>query len=206
MPVPLSGTDHTGFVGSLLLIVRLAASAPIKVGANVMLIAQFKPSAREAPHVLAEIAKSPAGTVIPEIVSGAVPVLESVTTCGAVVVPISTEPKLTEVGETPATGAIPMPVKATDSVGLSGSLVVMESEAARAAPAFGVKVIVTVQLVLIAGAVGALRLALQVVAEIAKSAAFAPTIVFVMPTIVMLPLLDSVIDCGALVVFNIWLA
>ena len=139
----------TGLFGSLLVIVRSAATAPIKVGANVMLISQVRPSASEAPHVLAEIEKSPRGTVMPIFRSGAVPVLDSVTTCGVLSVPMRTEPKSNEAGETPATGAIPIPVNGTISVGLSGSLVVIKSEAARAAPPNGVKVIVTVQLVLL---------------------------------------------------------
>jgi hypothetical protein len=81
MPVPLSVTVNVGFAGSLLEIVSPAVLVPMAVGLKVTLIVQFEPAARLAMQVVVH-AKSPGFVppiVMPVIVSGAVPVLESVT-------------------------------------------------------------------------------------------------------------------------------
>lgn len=92
-------------------------------------------------------------TPMPVMVSGAVPVLRSVTVCEALLRPIFTLLKVRLEGETPATGAMPVPVKLTlwvlpdlplwlsvifkapvrvpVAVGLNATLMVQEPPAAR---------------------------------------------------------------------------
>src|SRR5437879_1521006 len=68
------------------------ARLPSTVGVNVTLIVQLAPAATEAPQVLVS-AKSPLEDMA-LIVSGAVPVLLSVTACATLLVPISWLPKV----------------------------------------------------------------------------------------------------------------
>jgi hypothetical protein len=89
MPEPPSETASAGFTGSLLLTVRLADRAPTAVGVKVTLMVQFAAAARLAPQVFAEMAKSPAFAPVRPmllIVSGQLPVLDSVTVWAALVV------------------------------------------------------------------------------------------------------------------------
>src|SRR5271169_4947315 len=65
---------------------------------------QFPPAARELPQLLVS-PKSPLAE-IPLIVSDAVPVLVSVTPCDPLVVPTVWLANVSDVGETPATGAV----------------------------------------------------------------------------------------------------
>jgi len=81
----------------------------------------------------------------PETVSGAVPVLETVTCCAVEAVPTGTLPKASAAGSTEASGATPLPERATLRTGLATSLVAMARVPAAAPIAVGAKVTVTVQ-------------------------------------------------------------
>jgi len=87
---------------------------PIEVGLNVMLIVQLAPAARLAPQVV--VRANSVGFVppsaMPLIVSGAVPVLDRVTTLAAVVT-FNGELNASVPGETVATGTRTVPVRDT---------------------------------------------------------------------------------------------
>jgi len=86
------------------------------IGAKVTEIVQLAPAANDAPQLLGLIEQPRMGELgaeIPVMVSGALPVLLSVTVCAAEVVPAVAE-KLSDEGESEATGrgaAVPIPVK-----------------------------------------------------------------------------------------------
>jgi len=110
-------------------------AAPAARGENVTLTTQEDPAASVAPHV-PDCPKCVLAT-IDEMLKTADPELLTVTVCAVLVVPRVTEPKESELGATPATGAIPVPVSATICV-LPGtppllSVTVKDPEAAPAA-------------------------------------------------------------------------
>ena len=151
VPVPLSATFNVGFTGSLLTIARVVVRAPAAVGRNVTLITQLPVVAgRLAPHGL-DSPKSPAFPpvrVMLVMFKTAVPVLVSVTVFAALVVFTgwSGGENASEVGATPALGAVPVPVSGTFSVGFVGSLLRIVTEAVRDPPAVGLKVTLMVQI------------------------------------------------------------
>jgi len=105
-PVPVSGTS-CGLPAALSVMRMFALRAPVAVGVNVTLIAQFALVASEAGQAFA-CAKSPAFvplTVMPEIVSAALPVLVSVIVCAALVVLSVCDANVKLAGDRPATGA-----------------------------------------------------------------------------------------------------
>ena len=85
-PVPPSRIA-CGLLGALLVIVRVPLRVPLVVGVNVTLRAQEEPAASKLPQLFVS-AKSPF-TEIEEMERTASPVLESVTDCAPLVVPMA---------------------------------------------------------------------------------------------------------------------
>jgi hypothetical protein len=176
----------------------VADRAPVPAGAKTMLTVQVAEAARDAPHVLLEIAKS-AG-LEPEkdrllIVRVEVPVFLSVIAFGAPLFPIATETQFKEVGLTdalPEPVAAPVPLRAT-----VWGLLVAESVklrvAERAPDAVGLNTTEAVQ------EPAAARLAPQVLIAMLKSPAFAPDIATLLMVIAELSPFESVADFEALV-------
>ena len=198
-PVPLSDTFCVEFATAfeLSVMVSVALRAPFFVGLNVTLIVHLAPAARFAPQVVVR-AKSPAFVppmAILLMVNGAVPVLDSVTVCGALVVCCFWLPKLSDVDDTVATGAVPVPVNCVVTVGFTGSEVPTLSAALRAPTAVGLKVTENVQLA------PAAKVAPHVLV-CAKSPPLAPVIVLLLMVSVepALPAFVSITVCAALVV------
>jgi hypothetical protein len=187
MPVPFKETVNVGFAGSLLEIVNTAVLAPVVVGVKVTLIVQFAPAARVAPQV-AVCAKlpgfSPVSTIL-LMVNGAVPALIRVTVLAALVVFTNWPANVSEVGDTPAIGAMPVPLSVTVNVGFAGSLLEIVSPAVLVPMAVGLKVTLIVQFE------PAARLAMQVVVH-AKSPGFVPPSVMLLIASGAVPVLESV--------------
>jgi hypothetical protein len=125
--------------GALLLIVSVAARAPVADGVKVTLIVVLAPGATVFEAGVA--AKSPGlapliGT--PEIFSVELPVLVTVTTVAALVVLTSWLPKLMVVGAALIPGDVPVPVSAILNGLPLGTLLVKESVAERVPAAVGV--------------------------------------------------------------------
>ena len=94
-PVALSATE------------TVAAKLAAKLGVNVTEIVHIAPAARDVPQVFVS-AKSVGFAPpmeMPEMVSAALPVFDSVSICAAEVTPVFTLPKLSVVGESVAVGA-----------------------------------------------------------------------------------------------------
>jgi hypothetical protein len=92
------------------MIVSVAAIGPAVEGAKFPAIVQFAPAARLAPH---EFGKSNAEEFVPDtvifvIVNAALPVLVSVTFCGALAASACCGPNASIEAETVATGAAPL--------------------------------------------------------------------------------------------------
>lgn len=120
---------------------------PLAVGLKVTLIVQLAPAVKVLPQLFVW-AKSPLlepVIPIPPMVSAAVPVLLSVTVCGALVERTATLPKFRLVGDNAAEATSPVPVRAA-VWGLPEALSLTESVALRVPPAVGVKVTLIVQL------------------------------------------------------------
>jgi len=111
--VPLSETV-CGLPTALSVNVTVPVRLPAVLGASVTLIAQFAPAARVAPQVL--VWAKFALTAIPEIVSGAVPLLVSVMSRGSLVEPSSSLPKVRLFAEKATLGdpLLPQPLSAQD--------------------------------------------------------------------------------------------
>jgi hypothetical protein len=88
VPVPPSATVSAGFSGSLLVMEMAALSAPATVGVKITTRVQLAPAARLAPQlpVWVKSATLLPPSVMPVIASGAVPLLDKVTACGALAV------------------------------------------------------------------------------------------------------------------------
>jgi len=85
---------------------------PLAVGVKVTLMVQKFPAATETPQLLVW-AKSPLAAT-PEMVSAALPVLDRVTVCGALVAPTFVFVNVSVAGERLTTGAsCPVPVSET---------------------------------------------------------------------------------------------
>src|SRR5947209_3330431 len=82
-PVPESAM-LCGLPASLSVMVTAPVRAPVAVGVNVTVMAQFAPAASDAPQVVVR-AKSPVAAM-PVMVRAALPVLETVTVCAALAV------------------------------------------------------------------------------------------------------------------------
>ena len=194
-PVPDS-TTACGLFAAESVNAREAVRAPAAVGPNVTLTAQLDDPASVAPHVFAEIAKSPAfAPVIPMLpmLSADGPPLLSVTVWAALVAPtfVAVNDKLAAVTLALA-AALPVPDSAT-VWGLLPAPSVNVRVAARAPAAEGVNVTLTAQLD------DPANVAPQVFPEIAKSPAFAPAIPMLLILTADVPPLVRVTVCAALV-------
>jgi len=85
------------------------------------------------------------------MVNGAVPALIRVTVLAALVVFTSWAANVSEVGDTPAIGAMPVPLSVTVNVGFAVSLLEIVSPAVLVPMAVGLKVTLIVQLSLLPG-------------------------------------------------------
>jgi len=144
VPVPDRATVKVPLV-ALLDTVSEPDALPVPVGVKVTLAVQEAPAARELPQVLVSANGDPA--VIEEIAAAAVPVLEIVTVCAALVDPTVSLPKDSEVGEAvrvalPALA--PVPDRPTVRV-LLVALLATESDPEAEPVAVGVKVTDAVQ-------------------------------------------------------------
>ena len=96
----------------------LPVTLPVVIGAKVTEIVQLAPAANDAPQLLVSLNNPRMGELgaeIPVMVSGALPVLLSVTVCAAEVAPAAAE-KLSDAGVRTATGAeaaVPEPLSVT---------------------------------------------------------------------------------------------
>src|SRR5207302_1921560 len=118
---------------------------PVTVGLNWTLMVQLAPAAREAPQV-GVCEKSPAAAPVmvkPVIVSAVVPMLVSVMSLAAVVVPTVTEPKFKLVGASLA--VVPTPLSGINC-GLPAALSATLRDALRVPMTRGVKVMLKVHL------------------------------------------------------------
>jgi hypothetical protein len=109
-PVPATGTVRFE-AGAPTLTARFPDAGPRAVGTKVTLTAQLAPAASEAPQLF--VCANGVDTAIELIESADVPVLESVRTCDELVVPTNCEANVKDAGETEATGATPVPKRAT---------------------------------------------------------------------------------------------
>jgi hypothetical protein len=155
---------------------------------------QLVPAARVAPQVVVseKAAAFTPLTVMPVMVSGALPALERATVCVALVVLMIWLPKLTGVGARLACGAVPVPVRVT-VWGVPVALSATESVALWAPAAVGAKATVMAQL---PPAASDDPQALVCV----NAAALAPVRVTPVIESVALPGLESMTVCVALVV------
>jgi len=90
----------------------LPVTMPVMTGAKVTEIAQLAPAASDAPQLLVSLNRPANGELtakMPVMVNGALPVLLSITVCVGEMVPAVAE-KLSDEGESEATGAVPVPV------------------------------------------------------------------------------------------------
>src|SRR6266851_1832291 len=146
MPVPTSGTV-CGLPAALSVMLIEAVRVPVAVGAKVTLIVQVAPAATEAPQVFV-CAKSPLFVPVMamlEIINAAVPVLDRLTICTALVLPTRWPPKLILAPPNTTIGATPVPVSET-TCGLPAALSVMVTAPLRVPLSVGVNVTLTVQL------------------------------------------------------------
>jgi hypothetical protein len=197
--VPLSAT-LCGLPEALSAKESEALRAPVALGVKVTLTVQVLLGVTVAlVQVSVLLAKSP-GLVPVRVtlvmVRLAVPLLVTVTDCAALVALISWLPKLTLVGEKLIPGAVPVPLKPS-VCGLSEALSANESEAVRAPVALGVKVTLTVQVLL-----GVTVAPVQVSALLAKSVELVPVRVTLVMVRLAVPLLVTVTDCAALLVLT----
>ena len=143
-PIPVRLTD-CGLPEALSVMLKLPVRVPDAVGVNETLMVQLAPAATELPQVLVW-AKSPLAETLVRF-SEALPVLESVTDCAALVVPTVWLVKVSEEAERLTTGAeaaAPVPVRLTDC-GLPEVLSVMLKVPVRVPDAVGVNVVLIVQ-------------------------------------------------------------
>ena len=114
MPVPDRGTV-CGLSAALSVKVSAPVSAPSTVGVKFTFTVHLAPAARVVPHVLAEIAKLPLGAML-LIFSVPVPLLVNVTVFAALVVLMTTLPKLKLAGDRVTMGGpLTLNVAVTDS-------------------------------------------------------------------------------------------
>ena len=113
--VPLSETC-CGLDAALSVKVTAPVRVPVAVGAKTTEIVQLAFTARLAPQLF-DWAKSPEAAM-PLMASAAVPLLVKVTACAGLVVVIAWLPNVRLAGDKLTTGATPVPLSPTDSVGL----------------------------------------------------------------------------------------
>jgi hypothetical protein len=105
VPVPLSGTV-CGLPGALSVSVNAAVRVPACEGENVIETLQLAPAASVSPEQPSStsVKSSVLGTAALFTKSEAEPVFVTVTDCGALVVPVSRVPKVSDVGENETAG------------------------------------------------------------------------------------------------------
>lgn len=173
-------------------IVRVPVRVPLAVGVKVTLIVQLPLTANEAPQLLVW-AKSPLVAML-VMVSAAVPLLVSVTVCAAEVVPTFWPAKVRLAGESPAAGAMPVPLKLA-VCGLPAALSVTVNVPLRAPEAVGAKLTLIVQLPPTAKEEPQLFVWVK-----------SPLVAILVMESAAVPLLDKVTVCAALLVPTLWLA
>ena len=106
VPVPVSGA-FWGLLGALSVTVSWAERVPASVGEKVIETLQLAPTASVRPEQPSSttVKSSVLGTAAPLMKSDAVPVLVTVTSCGALVVPVSRAAKVSDVGDNETAGA-----------------------------------------------------------------------------------------------------
>jgi hypothetical protein len=183
--------------------VRVALKLATDAGVNVMLMLQLDPAASDEPQVLVcekSVGLAPV-MVMPLMVSAALPVLESVAVCEAVVVPL-VDVKLSVAGVRDAMGAggtAPVPVRAM-LCGEPVALSVIETVAVSLPGVVGANFTVIVQVALAASGLALTQLSLSM-----KFAEFAPVMAILVIVSGPNPELVRVTLCGALVVPSVWL-
>jgi hypothetical protein len=132
-----------GLFTALLVTVTDPVRAPAAVGVNVTLIVQLAPTASVLPQLFV-CAKSPLAAIEP-IVAPVVPLFDSVVDCAAVVEPTTVEAnaRLAGLALSAGPGAVPVPLRATETAPDTSVLTV--SVPVREPAAAGVNVTVTVQ-------------------------------------------------------------
>jgi len=196
-PVPVRLTV-CGLPEALSVTLKVPVRVPEAAGVNVTLMLQFPPAANELPQLLVW-PKSPLAA-IPVMVSAALPVLESVTVCAALVEFNVWLANVNDAGERLAPGvpgANPVPVRPT-ICGLPAALSVIVTAAPRAPAAVGVNVTLMVQFPLFAAT------ELPQLFVCAKSPLFAPVTPMLVILRAALPVLVSATDCDPLVVLKVW--
>jgi len=175
----------------------LAVNAPPASGVNVTEMTQDPAAASVVPQLLVwakSVGLAPV-SVMPEIVSAALPGFESVTVARAEVDPTLVLAKMTEVGESTACGAaatVPVPLRVA-TCGEPVALSATETDALKVVAEAGVKVTEMVQ-------VAAAARVLPHVVVSAKSVGLAPVMVMPVMVRVALPGFERVIVCAAEVV------
>src|SRR5919199_5546793 len=108
VPVPVSGTV-CGLLAALSVSVKVAERVPASVGEKVIETLQLDPTASVRPEqpspttVKSSVLAPPTAALLMN--SDAVPVLVTVTSCGALVVPVSRDAKVSDVGDKETAGA-----------------------------------------------------------------------------------------------------
>jgi hypothetical protein len=198
MPVPVS-TAVAGLASSVPATASVAEREPVAVGPNVTLIVQLVPAAKVVPQVPPAVRAGRTNTpvvvgtigvsVMFMVVSGTVPVLDSVTVCGALVVSIVWDGKAVTADR--VTVVWTMPDMAAFSAGAEPRTLRL---VVRVPAALGVNVTLIVQLA------PAAKLAPQVLV-CAKSVVFPPVNpMLVISSELLVSVLVSVTGCAALVV------
>jgi hypothetical protein len=141
VPVPLSAMTREGSPASLVIVMDPEA-LPVAVGVNVVVRVTLDEGFTVAGVVTPLTLYAAPVTEIAEMCTAAVPVLFK-TTCWVPLLPTCIDPKLTLVGEAdnwPVGAEVPVPLNATLTVGLFGSLLVMAMLPVAAPVAAGVNV------------------------------------------------------------------
>jgi hypothetical protein len=141
MPVPPSVTFTVGCAGSLLLITSDEDRPFAAAGVNVTLMLQLPAAATLAPHPFVCAKSAAFAPVSPRLVmdKAALPVFDRVTVCAALVVFTSWLANVSDAGDTPATGLMPVPFRDA-TWGLPAASSVTVSEPLLGPRAVGVKV------------------------------------------------------------------
>ena len=142
IPVPLRLTVW-GLPAPLSVTLNVPLRGPDAEGVKVTLILQLPPAANVVPQLLV-CAKSPLAEM-PVMVSGPVPLFVRVTVCAALVVPMFCPAKVRLVGDRPAEGTVPVPLRLA-VCGLPAALSVTLTVPVRVPVADGVKVTLMLQL------------------------------------------------------------
>jgi hypothetical protein len=168
---------------------------PVAVGPNTIFAVQLAPAASVVPQVLLKTEKSPGLAplnVMPLRVIGVVLPLVRVATFCPPLLPMATAAQEMVAGETEALPVVPVPVPESATVcGLFVAVLVKLRVAVRVPAALGLKATETEH------TAEAARLAVQVEAEIVKSAALTPVMAMLLSAMDAGPF-DSVTDCDAL--------